>query len=80
MYKRQRLCRYEMVLTNDYYYSREWIEWASKEDENRVKDFLHTGLDSYEAEIGWKKQDQAYDRKQRPVSYTHLICDGDRGN
>lgn len=62
-----RLCRYEMVLTNDYYYSREWIEWASKEDENRVKDFLHTGLDSYEAEIGWKKQDQAYDRKQRRI-------------
>ncbi len=62
-----RLCRGEEVLTNDYYYSREWIKWSSKEDEERVKDFLGENLNSYEMGIGWKKQDQAYDRKQRRI-------------
>ncbi len=64
-----RLCKNQPVLKNDYFYWEPTMEWASKEDEHRVYDFLDTySIDSYETVVSSTKREKAYFRKQRRIN------------
>ena len=63
-----RICEGQPVLKNDYFYWKPKMEWASKEDEHRVYDFLDTySIDSYETVVSSTKREKAYFRKQRRI-------------
>lgn len=64
-----RLCMGQSALKNDFYYSSPDMKWATREDEERVYDFLETyNINSYETTVNETKRDLAYNRKQERIN------------
>ena len=64
-----RLCMGQPVLKNDFYHSTPDMEWAAREDKDRVYDFLDTySIGSYETTVNETKRDMAYIRKQERIN------------
>lgn len=64
-----RLCEGLEPLKNDYYYFLPRVEWISKEDEERVEEFLGAwSIEAYENDLNEKKYRKAIERKVERIA------------